>query len=125
MTTRHSCLYHVSWSVTWRCLELPLLKAVPLHGLKDYLYPLHASSFLATLMGMGLSHTTNDLTDDIRISVSHLDHLISLLVLLMLSNNTQVFGLAVPGAKLAQAHIPYAHLGRGRLSLMSGCMQVG
>src|SRR5260221_14377813 len=108
MTTRHSCLYHVSWSVTWRCLELPLLKAVPLHGLKDYLYPLHASSFLATLMGRDLSHTTSALTDAIRILLSHLDHLTFLLVLLMLSNNTQVFCLPAPGAKLEQAHIPYA-----------------
>src|SRR6266566_1836331 len=84
----------------------------------------HASSFLATLMEMVLLHTTSDLTDDIRISASHLDHLTFLLVLLKLSSNTQVLGLAVPGAKLAQVHITYAPLGRRSSSLMSGCMQV-
>ena len=82
------------------------------------------SSFLATLMEMVLLHTTSDLTDDIRISASHLDHLTFLLVLLKLSSNTQVLGLAVPGAKLAQVHITYAPLGRRSSSLMSGCMQV-
>jgi len=75
-------------------------------------------------MGMDLSHIMSDLTGDIRISVSHLDHSTFLSVLLMLSSNILASGLVAHGATAVLAeHTIYVFLATVPSSLMSGCTE--